>query len=360
MDFDNLVWQDAIKTVLLNSLKTKNISHAYIFSWSRWTGKTTCARLIAKALNCLNLNQDWTPCNKCDNCTWISNWSFVDLVEIDAASHTWVDNIRELQSKIWFSPTLWIKKVYVLDEVHMLSKSSFNALLKTIEEPPSFVHFILVTTELHQLLETIVSRCIVLNFKKITSDAIQDRLKYICLQEQIPFDSQAIALIAHQSNGWMRDAISILDKLRSEWWITESEVITNLWLTWAVIVNKFLESVFRSDQLASLNILNELATKWYDIISFNDEVIEQLRSKMLKDIRLWSNVEPLIKIIEIFIQSKTLYSKSVIPILPLEIATIEAINLLWWPAKVVQISEKKPEVSQDQDINLMAEQLFDF
>ncbi len=347
-DFENMIGQDPIRKTLLNSLSTWNISHAYLFSGPRWTWKTTCARLIAKALNCLNLKNDWSPCQVCQSCISINDWSFVDLVEIDAASNTWVDNVRDLQSKIWFSPSNWKKKVYVLDEVHMLSKWAFNALLKTLEEPPEFVHFILVTTEFHKVLDTIISRCINLNFRNISEVDISLRLEHICNLEWFEYEKWALELIAHQANWWMRDAISILDKLRSEWKLNVDEVSKNLWLTTNLVVEDLIDNIFKWNKDKCLNLINDLANKWYDLSTFQLEILESLRTR-LHDKKDNKEIKTLLKVISHFVKAAENLRYSIIPQLPLEMACIESILSIWaW----IEIGKESKTKSENDNIEI--------
>ncbi|MBQ2752399.1 MAG: DNA polymerase III subunit gamma/tau [Oscillospiraceae bacterium] len=208
--FSEVVGQEHITTVLRNEMRRGHPSHAYLFIGSRGTGKTTCAKLMAKAANCLDL-QDGDPCGKCDICRGIDEGSLLDVVEIDAASNNGVDDIRDLREEAVFTPAVAKYRVYIIDEVHMLSVSAFNALLKILEEPPEHVIFILATTEIHKVLPTIVSRCQRFDFHRIESSVIANRLLDVAEQEGITLDDQAAQLIARLSDGGMRDALSLLD-----------------------------------------------------------------------------------------------------------------------------------------------------
>jgi len=208
--FDEVVGQQHITTVLRNEMRDGKLSHAYLFIGSRGTGKTTCAKLMAKAANCLDL-KDGDPCGKCDICRGVDDGSLLDVVEIDAASNNGVDDIRELRDEAVFTPAVAKYRVYIIDEVHMLSVSAFNALLKILEEPPEHVIFILATTEIHKVLPTIVSRCQRFDFHRIDSKVIADRLLHVAEKEAIVLDEQAAELIARLSDGGMRDALSLLD-----------------------------------------------------------------------------------------------------------------------------------------------------
>lgn len=213
-NFDEVVGQKIIVQTLINAIKNNRITHAYIFSGPRGTGKTSIAKIFAKTINCDNL-KDYIPCNKCNNCLDYNNKKTVDIIEIDAASNNGVDEIRNLKSSVTLVPSNSKYKVYIIDEVHMLSTSAFNALLKTLEEPPKNVIFILATTELYKVPETIISRCQNFDFKRLTITDIANRLSYIAECEDIKIDSSALKAIAEYSNGGMRDAIGLLDQLSS-------------------------------------------------------------------------------------------------------------------------------------------------
>jgi len=212
--FDDVVSQETVKKILINSIKNNKISHAYLFSGPRGIGKTSIAKIFAKAVNCLNFENNDDSCLECENCLEADN-SSVDIIEIDAASNNGVDQIRELKSKVNIVPSKLKYKVYIIDEVHMLSNSAFNALLKTLEEPPSHVIFILATTEFYEVPETIVSRCQCFSFSRISNDNLKDRLRYIADKENIKVTDDVLLEIAIYSNGGLRDAISMLDKLAS-------------------------------------------------------------------------------------------------------------------------------------------------
>ncbi|NMB32222.1 MAG: DNA polymerase III subunit gamma/tau, partial [Lactobacillus sp.] len=203
-----------ITDTLKNAIKRGKVSHAFLFAGPRGTGKTSCAKIFAKALNCTNL-QDGEPCNECANCIAADKGSMPDIMEIDAASNNGVDEIREIRDKVKYAPTEGKYKVYIIDEVHMLSMGAFNALLKTLEEPPEHVVFILATTELQKVPATIISRTQRYNFKRISKDDLEKRMKYILDQENIKYEDKALAVIAQVADGGMRDALSILDQLLS-------------------------------------------------------------------------------------------------------------------------------------------------
>ena len=212
-DFSEIAGESDIVKTLKNSLDNNRISHAYLFSGPRGVGKTTSARLIAKGVNCLKNGISSSPCNECENCREVDNGSFIDLIEIDAASNRGIDEIRELKDKINYQPSKGRKKIYIIDEVHMLTKEAFNALLKTLEEPPEHVIFILATTEPDKILPTIISRCQRYDFQSLTYAEITNKLSEICKNENIEIDEGSLGLIYESSGGSMRDAISILERV---------------------------------------------------------------------------------------------------------------------------------------------------
>jgi len=213
--WDEVVSQEHIVQTLKNAVAGERVAHAYLFSGPRGTGKTTAARLLAKAVNCLAEDKTKRPCNACAHCVAVNENRFMDLIEIDAASNTSVEDVRDLRDKINFSPSQGKYKVYIVDEVHMLSTAAFNALLKTLEEPPPHAIFILATTEIHKIPATVLSRCQRHEFRRVPLGEITRRLDEICKSEKIKADPEALNLIARQASGGLRDAISLLDQLAS-------------------------------------------------------------------------------------------------------------------------------------------------
>ncbi|MBQ2307946.1 MAG: DNA polymerase III subunit gamma/tau, partial [Clostridia bacterium] len=208
--FDDVCGQEHVTSILKYETENNKFSHAYLFCGSRGTGKTTCAKILAKAVNC-EASVNGSPCNKCASCLAIDAGTATDVLEMDAASNNGVDNIRDIRDEVVYTPSALKYRVYIVDEVHMLSGSAFNALLKTLEEPPSHAVFILATTELHKLPSTIVSRCQRYDFRRIATDTLVKRLSHIADSEGISYDSDALRIIAKMAQGGMRDAISLLE-----------------------------------------------------------------------------------------------------------------------------------------------------
>src|SRR5213595_3417287 len=213
--FDTVVGQSHITTTLKNAIKNDQLAHAFLFCGPRGVGKTTCARILAKTINCENLQPDGEACNACASCKSFNEGTSLNIHELDAASNNSVDDIRTLVEQVRFMPQAGKYKVYIVDEVHMLSASAFNAFLKTLEEPPPYALFILATTEKHKILPTILSRCQIFDFKRITNNDTVEHLQEICDKEEIHTEKAALQLIAQKSEGCMRDALSIMDKIVS-------------------------------------------------------------------------------------------------------------------------------------------------
>src|SRR5436190_24355878 len=213
--FDTVVGQQHITTTLKNAIKNKQLAHAFLFCGPRGVGKTTCARILAKTINCENLQPDGEACNECHSCKSFNEGTSLNIHELDAASNNSVDDIRTLVEQVRFMPQSGKYKVYIVDEVHMLSASAFNAFLKTLEEPPRYAIFILATTEKHKIIPTILSRCQIFDFKRITTSDTVTHLLDISHKEEIKAEPEALQMIAQKSEGCMRDALSILDKIVS-------------------------------------------------------------------------------------------------------------------------------------------------
>lgn len=280
--FEELVGQEPVVKTLKNAIATGRIGHAYLFTGPRGVGKTSAARLLARAANCLSTTLE-KPCNECSNCLAAGREIATDLIEIDAASNTGVDNIREVIERAQFSPSVWHTKFYIIDEVHMLSVSAFNALLKTLEEPPPHVAFILATTEVHKVPATVASRCQRFDFRRVPLRAMVDRLRWICDQEGIVAEDAALELVARQATGSLRDALSLMDQLRvfSEGGVTLTEVQDMLGASGSEKVADFVDCLLSSDLAAGLRLINSIADDGLDIRQFNRQIVEHLRSLML-------------------------------------------------------------------------------
>ena len=268
--FDEVAGETDIIRTIKNSLREDKMSHAYLFTGPRGVGKTTTARLIAKGLNCITNGVTDTPCNTCENCIDISKNKFIDLIEIDAASNRGIDEIRSLKDKINYQPAKGRKKVYIIDEVHMLTKEAFNALLKTLEEPPSHVIFILATTEPDKILETIISRCQRYDFKPVSYKESSEHLKGIAKLENIVIDNESYKVIYEKSGGSMRDAISIFEKLISSCYgesITLEKTEKILGVIPEKKLNEFLEIVTKNDVVVGIEFLDNL---WNDSVNVEE------------------------------------------------------------------------------------------
>lgn len=347
-DFENLVWQDFIKNTLKNALENQKTVGAYLFCWPRWTWKTSTARLLAKSLNCLNL-QNWNPCNECKNCLDFINDKLVDIIEIDAASHTWVDNIREIIEKAQFSPTQAKYKIYIIDEVHMLSKWAFNALLKILEEPPKHVKFILATTETHKVPETIISRCQRYDFKRIDKENIKKRLLFIAEKENIKIDEKSLDYIVSNSNWWLRNAISLFEQLIDENEILYEKVIEKLWISSESEINNFIEKLEKKD-ISIIDDFDKIIDSWKNIKLFFKEIILKIKDKIIEKIKLWENINQMINIFDIM--DKT-YSKT-------KNSFDENTTFLVWVLKIIWNAEKigkKPESKPRKIENLKTEKI---
>jgi DNA polymerase-3 subunit gamma/tau len=280
--FDELVGQEPVVKTLKNAIATGRIGHAYLFTGPRGVGKTSAARLLARAANCLSEGPD-KPCNECANCLAAGRDIATDLIEIDAASNTGVDNIRELIERAQFSPSVWSSKWYIIDEVHMLSVSAFNALLKTLEEPPAHVSFILATTEIHKVPATVASRCQRFDFRRVPLKAMVERLEWVCEQENIEIEGGALELVARQSTGSLRDALSLMDQLRvfSEGKVTLAEVQDMLGASGSERVAEFVDYLLAGDLASGLRLVNAVLDEGLDMRQFNRQTVEHLRQLML-------------------------------------------------------------------------------
>lgn len=289
-DFDQLKGQDNVIKLLKNAVRKEQIAHAYLFVGSRGTGKTSAARIFAKAINCKSPKKDGNPCLECENCKAVADGTFLDLVEVDAASNRGIDQIRELKERIEFSPVEGRFKVYIIDEVHMLTTEAFNALLKTLEEPPAHVVFILATTDVHKLPPTILSRCQRYDFRLGTDDEIRDLINSVCKQEKIKIENEAINVIVKNAKGSYRDALSILDVVysgqeenKSE--ITLEEVQKTLGLPDSEKVVLLLKYLLDGDGAQALSIIESLEVDGVNLQQFTAFVLDYLRDILSQKIK---------------------------------------------------------------------------
>lgn len=279
--FADVVGQPQVTVTLQNELKSGRIAHAYLFTGSRGTGKTTCAKILAKAINCLH-PVDGDPCGTCDICRGIDSGAVTDVTEIDAASNNGVDSIRDLREEVQFTPAEAKYRVYIIDEVHMLSPGAFNALLKTLEEPPAHVVFILATTEVHKLPATILSRCQRFDFHRIAPEAIADRLAYVCTQENAEIDRDAALLIARLADGALRDALSLLDQcLGRGAHVTEPLAAEAAGLTGQTHLFALTDTLIAHDPAAALQLIAALHAQSKDMARLCEELIGHFRNLML-------------------------------------------------------------------------------
>jgi len=352
--FSEIIGQEHIVQTLTNAISSGMISHAYLFSGPRGTGKTSIARLLAKAVNCQNRKTGKAePCNQCPSCTEIMEGRSLDLLEIDAASHRGIDEIRELRDGIKFVPTKSKYKVFIVDESHQLTKEAANALLKTLEEPPSYAIFVLATTEIHKMIPTIISRCQRFDFRKLTVPEIIKRLEVIAEKEKVKIERTALELIASNSSGSIRDAESLLDQaltfagaLGRE---LKAEDIKNLLgLVEIELVSKFCDFLCQKKASEAINFLNEITEKGTDLQEFAKILINYLRQALILKIAGAATANPIVagltkeefqklgeqaavfketelrNILNLFLEAENKMKYSPIPQLPLELAIIEA------------------------------------
>lgn len=279
--FTDVSGQEHITSTLQNEVSSGRLNHAYLFTGSRGTGKTTCAKILAKAVNCLN-PQNGNPCGECEICKGIDDGSILDIVEMDAASNRKIDDIRQIIDEVQFKPTKCKYRVYIVDEVHMLTTEAFNALLKTLEEPPEHVIFILATTEVHKLPQTIRSRCQRFDFHRIPPKAIADRVEYVVSQENAEITESAALMLASVADGALRDALSLLDSCLAVSSHIDEEVVRNA----AGLVSKtylfeLATAIINKNPTKSLEIIDRLYSESKDMARLCDELVEHFRALML-------------------------------------------------------------------------------
>ncbi len=347
--FDDLVGQEPIIRTLKNALKSDNVKHAYLFTGPRGTGKTSTARLLAKTVNCSN-PKDGEPCNECLQCREITFGNSFNVIEIDAASNRGIDNIRDLREKVMMPPSTGKYKVYVLDEAHMLTNEAFNALLKTLEEPPPYAIFVLATTDVHKMLPTVLSRCQRFDFKRISTSQIVKHLLYISEQEHIKLDRSAAELIARTAAGGMRDALSLLDQAIAyageEIALAQVQVMLGVADPHAIF--KLITQIAEGNSSAVLHLIHELSEDGADLRQINAQVVEYWRALMLaragadatsildltedeardvKQLNQFFTLEELTECARIFAQNDLVQKSQGTPQLALELASLECIEV---------------------------------
>lgn len=283
--FDDVVGQSHVVQTLMNAVDTKRIAHAYLFSGTRGVGKTTVARILAKALNC-EQGPTGHPCNTCVNCVEITQGTSVDVMEIDGASNTSIDDVREIRENVKFSPFRGHYRVYIIDEVHMLSNSAFNALLKTLEEPPSHVVFIFATTEIHKIPATIMSRCQHYNFRRIARQEIIDRLRHVATQDGMTIEDRSFTALARASEGSMRDGLSLLDQAVAFGGktIAHADLEVLLGAVPQELVQGMSAAILTQDSPAALAVLAHLLDQGHDLKAFCSDVVEYLRNLLVASV----------------------------------------------------------------------------
>ena len=279
--FDEILGQEHIVKILRNQVLSETVSHAYLFCGTRGTGKTTTARILAKAVNCLSEGE--RPCGECENCKAIKDGSFMDVIEIDAASNNGVENIRELRESVKYPPASGRKKVYIIDEVHMLSQGAFNALLKTLEEPPEHVMFILATTEPQKLPQTILSRCMRLDFRRVSQNVIADNMKAICNEREIDITDDAVRLLANCADGSVRDGLSILDQVLAggDKYIDREKVLEYVGTTGEEFFIDLTELVSLRKSAEALLLLNDVLSEGKDVKQIMKDWVSHYRSLLI-------------------------------------------------------------------------------
>ena len=285
MKFDEIVGQEHIVRTLKNQILADRIGHAYLFNGGRGTGKTSAAKVLARTINCLN-PQDGEPCNECELCTSAIDGSLTDIVEMDAASNNSVEDVREIREAVNFLPTKAKYRVYIIDEVHMLSTGAFNALLKTLEEPPKHVKFILATTEPQKIPATILSRCQRFDFKRISNEDIVRRLKFVCDESKIQINDEALKLVATLSEGGMRDALSILERCNQdgEDKIDGDKIRNLVGIPKMTFIKQITQGIIDKDVSATLEVIESVLNEGKDLNNLLWEII-----KYIKDILLFKS-----------------------------------------------------------------------
>lgn len=345
--FSDVIGQEHVTNTLLSALREGKLSHAYLFCGPRGVGKTTVARLLAKALDCTAKDK---PCGKCQNCLDIASGRFIDLVEIDAASNRGIDEIRQLREKVRFAPVIGPKKIYIIDEVHMLTKDAFNALLKTLEEPPEHTVFVLATTEAHKVLPTVISRCQRFDFKKATDDNLDELIKKIAKSEHIKLESDHIQSIVNLADGSFRDALSILDQLSASLKADNPEeaVKSILGLSGTKYVLNFIDALKSANCDEVFNLIDEIINRGLSLEFFIKSVTLELRKEMIKLAVAGEDIKWHLSAIEEMVRSANMQGLSSLPSLSLELGALKIISLSRLPASPAPVAALAPQ-TQAQD-----------
>ncbi len=361
-DFDSLIGQDHITKILKNSILKNRIANAYLFVGSRGTGKTSTARIMAKALNCSNIKSDGNPCCECDNCKGVVSGNFVDLIEIDAASNRGIDQIRDLKEKIEFAPARGKYKIYIIDEVHMLTKEAFNALLKTLEEPPKHIVFILATTDFHKLPPTILSRCQRYDFKLGTTEDISKTIIDTAKAEDVNLDDSAVEILVANAKGSYRDALSLLDvvinsQLQSDKkdHVSENEVRKALGVPDYVVINNLLNSLMLKDKQELFKHLMIIDKEGINISQLVGNVLNILNDNLIKSLDNQNEIETIISLVEVFLKIDKDSKYSSYPFTILQTNLIKYVNQGEKGHVVVEM--KKIEVKEEKKIEEKVEKI---
>jgi len=351
-NFEHLIGQSPVRTTLLEALKQGRLVHAYLFSGPRGTGKTSTARLIAKAIQCQNRKDTGEACSECELCKLNEKNELIDMLEIDAASNRGINEIRDLREKIRFAPSRAKAKVYIIDEVHMLTKEAFNALLKSLEEPPENVYFILATTEIHKIPDTILSRCQRYDFRRISVRDIVDRLKHIAKKENLDVEPAALELLAKHADGGMRDAISLLEQFSTEG-LTVEVVRERLGLSSHQACDDLFGALGSSDVQKGLAVVESLHRDGYNLQQFTTSFLGLLRTKLYEAVNgKKQNIIPkILNWISLFDEAWIKLKRASIAQLPLEIAVIRATHT--FAAKVEGPAIQAPVQQEKRQEGLM-------
>ncbi len=372
--WDQVVGQEHIITTLRNAVVADRVAHAYLFAGPRGTGKTSTARLLAKAVNCLTEQPTDRPCNQCEHCEGVNQGRFLDLIEIDAASNTSVDDVRDLRDKINFSPNQGRYKVYIIDEVHMLSTAAFNALLKTLEEPPGHAIFVLATTEIHKIPATVLSRCQRHEFRSIPVKDIVAHLKEVSLIEDLIIETEVLSLIARQATGSLRDAISLLDQLAATSQDISLEMAQSvLGTATGEAVTQIVDALQEKDSATGLDLIHRTLDGGSDPRQFARQIVNYLRNLLL--VRMGNadqvdvtaemrarmaehaqkfQVPELLAVIRNFNHAATQGRNAWQPALPLELAFVESLDISL-EAKPAKETPTTPKGDSERPVKVVAE-----